>query len=192
MSDDLLIAKISHGFDHLDADGDGRLTEHDHVLMGQSVARALGHPAGSAEEQRIVGAYVAIWRELHLPYLPAGAQEMGRAEFLASTASLADDPEAAEATLGALARAFLAVADADGNGRVDADEFFAFQRGHFPQLRRSEADTAFAHLDRDGDGELSAAEFERAIVEYWTSRDPAAPGNWWAGSPQGAPDPTAS
>ncbi|MFC8722787.1 EF-hand domain-containing protein, partial [Kitasatospora sp. NPDC057198] len=122
--------------------------------------------------------------------LPAGAAAMGRAEFLASTASLADDPAAAAATLGALARAFLAVADADGSGRVDADEFFAFQRGHFPQLRRSDADAAFAHLDRDGDGALSAAEFESAIIEYWTSRDPAAPGNWWTGSPQGDPAPT--
>ncbi|WP_100834456.1 EF-hand domain-containing protein [Kitasatospora fiedleri] len=188
MSEDLLIAKISHGFDHLDADGDGRLTERDHVLMGQSVARSLGHPAGSPEEQRIVGAYVAIWRELHLPHLPAGAVAMGRADFLASTASLADDPEAAEAVLGALGRAFLAVADADGNGVVDADEFFAFQHGHFPQLRRSDADTAFAHLDRDGDGALSAEEFVTAIIEYWTSRDPDAPGNWWTGSPQGDPD----
>ncbi|QKW23849.1 EF-hand domain-containing protein [Kitasatospora sp. NA04385] len=190
MSDDLLIAKISHGFDHLDADGDGRLTEQDHVLMGRSVARSLGHPAGSAPEERIVGAYVAIWRELHLPHLPAGAEAIDRAQFLASTASLADDPGAAVATLGALARAFLAVADTDGNGEVDADEFFAFQRGHFPQLRRADADTAFAHLDRNGDGALSAEEFESAIIEYWTSRDPAAPGNWWTGSPQGDPAPT--
>lgn len=189
MSDDLLIAKISHGFDHLDADGDGRLTERDHVLMGQSVARSLGHPDGSVEEQRIVDAYVAIWRDLHLPHLPAGAKAVHRAEFIESTRSLADDPKTAEATLGALARAFLAVADADGNGRVDADEFFLFQRGHFPQLRRSDADTAFAHLDRDGDGTLSAEEFVTAILEYWTSRDPDAPGNWWTGSPQGDPDP---
>nr|WP_202523404.1 EF-hand domain-containing protein [Kitasatospora sp. SID7827] len=186
----MLIAKISHGFDHLDADGDGQLTERDHVLMGQSVARSLGHPSGSAEEARIVDAYVAIWRELHLPHLPTGSVSMRRADFLASTASLADDPKAAEATLGALARAFLAVVDPDGDGRVHADEFFLFQRGHFPQLRRSDADTAFAHLDRDDDGTLDPDEFVSAMIEYWTSRDPEAPGNWWTGSPQGDPDPT--
>jgi len=190
VSEDLLIAKISHGFDHLDADGDGLLTEQDHVLMGQSVARSLGHPAGSPQERRIVDGYLAIWREVHLPQLPGGAQAMGRAQFLESTAALADDPAAAEAVLGGLARAFLAVADADGDGRVDADEFFLFQRGHFPQLRRVDADAAFAHLDRDGDGTLSPQEFVSAIVEYWSSRDPQAPGNWWTGSPQGNPDPT--
>ncbi|MFF0294602.1 EF-hand domain-containing protein [Kitasatospora sp. NPDC004614] len=190
MSEDLLIAKIAHGFDHLDADGDGLLTEQDHVLMGRSVARSLGHPAGSPQEQRIMDAYLAIWREVHLPQLPAGVRAIGRAQFLESTAALADDPAAAEAVLGGLARAFLAIADADGDGRLDADEFFAFQHGHFPQLRRIDADSAFAHLDRDGDGALSAEEFVTAIVEYWSSRDPEAPGNWWTGSPQGHPDPT--
>ncbi|KDN88038.1 EF-hand domain-containing protein [Kitasatospora cheerisanensis] len=190
MSEDLLIAKISHGFDHLDADGDGLLTEQDHVLMGRSVARSLGHPADSEAESRIVEAYLAIWREVHLPQLPEGAKAISRAQFLESTAALADDPAAADAVLGGLGRAYLAVADADGNGEVDADEFFAFQRGHFPHLRRIDADTAFAHLDRDGDGALSPEEFVTAIVEYWSSRDPQAPGNWWTGSPQGNPDPT--
>ena len=38
-------------------------------------------------------------------------------------------------------------------------------------------------LDLDGDGTLSADEFTNAIIEYWTSRDPEAPGNWWTGKP---------
>jgi Ca2+-binding EF-hand superfamily protein len=181
MSDDLLTAKIAHGFDQLDADGDGRLTEADHVRMGESVARSLGHKEGSPAETRIVAAYTAIWRELHLPQLPAGEPALGRAEFMAGTAALADDPVAARAVLGQLAEAFLEVADTDGSGTVEPVEFFTFQRGHFPGLTREQADTAFAHLDRDGDGHLSAVEFIAGIVEYWTSRDPAAPGNWWTG-----------
>ncbi|MFE0461623.1 EF-hand domain-containing protein [Kitasatospora sp. NPDC058965] len=187
MSDELLTAKIAHGFDHLDADGDGRLTEADHVLMGESVARSLGHKVGSPAEARIVAAYTAIWRDVHLPHLPAGQQTLGRAEFMASTVTLADDPVAARAVLGQLAEAFLEVADTDSSGTVDADEFFTFQRAHFPALTRAEADTAFAHLDRDGDGRLSAGEFIAAIVEYWTSRDPGAPGNWWTGRDFGQP-----
>ncbi|BFV56433.1 hypothetical protein KCMC57_up15370 [Kitasatospora sp. CMC57] len=183
MSDDLLIAKIGYGFDHLDADGDGRLTEQDHVLMGRASARSLGHGEGSAEEAGIVAAYVAVWRDLHLPTLPPGSDAISRAEFIASTATLADDPAAAQATVGALAKAFLSIADADGDGRVDRDEFFAFQRAHFPGLDRAAADTAFRHLDRDGNGTLSAEEFITTTIEYWSSRDPQAPGNWWAGNP---------
>src|SRR5438445_9959971 len=55
---DLLTAKISYGFDHLDADGDGQLTEDDHVLMGQRVAASLGHASGSPAEQQIIDAYL--------------------------------------------------------------------------------------------------------------------------------------
>jgi Ca2+-binding EF-hand superfamily protein len=183
VSEELLIAKIHRGFAHLDADGDGALTEYDHVLMGESVARSLGHPHGSDAEAAIVAAYRTIWRDLHQPYLPPGAIAVTREGFVESTLSLADDPAAARATVGALAEAFLAIADTDSSGTVDAEEFFLFQRGHFPALSRADADEAFRHLDRDGDGSLSAEEFVDAIIEYWTSRDPAAPGNWWTGRP---------
>ncbi|MFD0329883.1 hypothetical protein ACFQZC_21005 [Streptacidiphilus monticola] len=54
-------------------------------------------------------------------------------------------------------------------------------------MTRESADEAFAHLDTDGDGRLSAEEFVTAIIEFWTSRDPDAPGNWWTGKPVFAP-----
>ncbi|WP_223244589.1 EF-hand domain-containing protein [Streptomyces sp. CBMA156] len=178
--DDLLTTKIALGFDQLDADGDGRLTERDHVLMGESSARALGHSPGSEAERRIIDAYVGIWRDLHQPTV-GGADAISRDEFIASTLTLADDQEAAAATVGRLAEIFLSVADANGDGTVDPDEFQAFHHAHFPHLGRARADTAFRHLDRNGDGTLSHDEFVGAIVEYWTSRDPEAPGNWWTG-----------
>ncbi len=42
---------------------------------------------------------------------------------------------------------------------------------------------AFSHLDGDGDGLLSAEEFTRAVIEFWSSTDPNAPGNWLMGRP---------
>ncbi|MFF4380962.1 EF-hand domain-containing protein [Kitasatospora sp. NPDC001547] len=180
MSDDLLTTKIALGFDHLDADGDGLLTEYDHVLMGRACAEVLGHARGSDAERSMIAAYVGIWRDLHLPHA-GSAQEITRDDFIASTLTLADDPRAAAATIGRLAEVFLSVADADGDGTVDAEEFRAFHRAHFPRLDRDRVDVAFGHLDRDGDGTLSREEFVGAVLEYWTSRDPQAPGNWWTG-----------
>ncbi|MFE9747011.1 EF-hand domain-containing protein [Saccharothrix saharensis] len=180
---DLLKAKINRGFAHLDVDGDGLLTEQDHVLMGRRAAEALGHAPDSPEEQRIVDAYLRIWHDLHLPHIPGGGTAISREQFLESTGSLADDPEAARASVGALAKAFLAIADIDADGRVTPDEYLVFQRGHFPGLTEAEAAEAFEHLDGDGDGHLTPEEFINACVEFWSSSDPESPGNWWMGRP---------
>ncbi|QQQ80523.1 EF-hand domain-containing protein [Saccharothrix sp. 6-C] len=179
----MLKAKINHGFTRLDADGDGLLTEQDHVLMGKRAAAALGHDPDSPQEQRIVDAYLRIWHELHLPHIPGGGTSISREQFVASTGSLADDPDAARSSVGAVAEAFLGIADLDADGRVSPDEYLAFQRGHFPDLTEAEAAEAFGHLDVDGDGYLTAEEFTRATVEFWSSTDPDAPGNWWMGRP---------
>ncbi|OLR93371.1 EF-hand domain-containing protein [Actinokineospora bangkokensis] len=181
---ELLTRKINRGFDHLDADGDGVLGEQDHVLMGQRVARALGHAEGSAQEGRIVDGYLRIWREVHLPHVPEGSSGIAKEAFVEATASLADDPGTARAALGGLALAFLEVADVDQDGRISPQEFLAYQRGHFPGLTEADAATAFSHLDVDGDGHLSPDEFVNATVDYWTSSDPDAPGNWWMGDPR--------
>ncbi|MGM1059458.1 EF-hand domain-containing protein [Saccharothrix sp. Mg75] len=180
---DLLKAKIEHGFSHLDVDGDGLLTEQDHVLMGRRTAEALGHAPGSPQEQRIVDAYLRIWHDLHLPHIPDGGVAISREQFVGSTGSLSDDPEGARAGVGALAEAFLSIADTDVDGRVSPVEYAAFLRGHFPGLTEAEVAEAFAHLDTDDDGHLTAEEFTRACVEFWSSTDPDAPGNWWMGRP---------
>ncbi|MFF6793704.1 EF-hand domain-containing protein [Streptomyces filamentosus] len=178
---EFLTAKIEQGFDQLDVDGSGVLTEEDHVEMGRRVASSLGHAEGSPEEERIIGAYTAIWREVHLPFLPAGSRGIPKDRFVASTRTLADDPEAARAALGGIAETYLQIADLDKDGRISPAEFLAFQRGHFPGLTEESAAEAFGHLDTDGDGVLSPDEFTSAVIEFWTSSDPAATGNWWMG-----------
>ncbi|MFD6372752.1 EF-hand domain-containing protein [Streptomyces roseolus] len=180
---DFLTAKIERGFDQLDVNGNGVLTEDDHVVMGRRVASSLGHAEDSPEARRIVDAYLGIWREVHQPFLPAGEDGIPRERFVASTRALADSPDVAEATLGRIAETYLRIADIDQDGRVSPAEFLAFQRGHFPGFTEEDAAEAFRHLDTDGDGTLSPAEFTSAVVEFWTSPDPEAAGNWWMGQP---------
>jgi hypothetical protein len=153
-----LITKISHGLDHLDADGDGQLTEHDHVLMGQRVAASLGHASESPAEQQIIDVYLRIWRELHLPHIPGGGTAISQEQFLTSAHMLAGNSAAAQATVGAVAEAFLAIADIDHDGQVGPAELLAFQRGHFPNLTETDA--------VDGDDLLSTKELTRAVIEF--------------------------
>ncbi|MEU7295205.1 EF-hand domain-containing protein [Streptomyces exfoliatus] len=184
---DFLTVKIERGFDHLDVDGSGTLTEDDHVEMGRRVALSLGHAEGSPEAERITAAYTGIWRKVHLPFLPAGSQGIPKDRFVASTRALAENPETARTVLGGLADTYLAIADINRDGQIDPAEFLAFQRGHFPRFTEEEAAEAFARLDTDGNGMLSPEEFTNAVIEFWSSSDPDAVGNWWMGRPSFSP-----
>lgn len=184
MPADMLTAKIEFGFDQLTARSGGVLDGPSHVAMGRRAAAAIGYALGSQDEARMIEAYLNVWRSVHLPHLPAGSRGLTKAEFVHSNLVLSDGTEAErEATLGALADTFFGLADVDRDERVDREEFWAFQHGHFPELTRAALSEAFDHLDTDHDGYLSRRQFTSAIVEYWTSRDPDAPGNWWLGRP---------
>jgi hypothetical protein len=178
----MLTAKIEFGFDQLTARSGGVLDGPSHVAMGRRAAAAIGYALGSEEEARMIEAYLNVWRLMHLPHLPAGSRGLTREEFVRSNLALADgSPADREAILGALADTFFELADVDGDGRVNREEFWAFQHGHFPELTRAALSEAFDYLDTDRDGYLSRVQFTTAIVEFWTSRDPNAPGNWWLG-----------
>lgn len=184
MPADMLTAKIEFGFDQLTARSGGVLDGPSHVAMGRRAAAAIGYALGSEEEARMIEAYLNVWRLMHLPHLPAGSRGLTREEFVRSNLALADGtPADREAILGALADTFFCLADVDGDGRVNREEFWAFQHGHFPELTRAVLSEAFDYLDTDRDGYLSRTQFTTSIVEYWTSRDPDAPGNWWLGRP---------
>ncbi|OEJ93880.1 EF-hand domain-containing protein [Streptomyces thermolilacinus] len=180
---EFITAKIHTGFGHLDRDGDGALTEADHHLMGRSVARGLGYPEDSPEERAVIDAYLRIWHEVHVPMDTDGDGRISREEFVASTSALAGDAERADAALGGLADRIVDIADRDGDDRIRVDEYTAFIRGQAPGLSETEVHEAFRHLDLDGDGTLTRAELRRAVIDYFTSADLDAPGNWYFGTP---------
>lgn len=184
MPTDILTAKIEYGFDQLTTRSGGVLDGPSHVAMGRRAAAAIGYALGSADEARMIAAYLNVWRELHLPQVPAGSRGLEKEEFVRSLLALAaGDPAVSEATLGALGETFFELADTDKDERVGRSEFWAFQHGHFPELTRATLDEAFDHLDTDHDGYLFRKQFTSVVVEYWTSSDPDAPGNWWLGRP---------
>ncbi|NUT99760.1 MAG: EF-hand domain-containing protein [Saccharothrix sp.] len=182
MSTSFLDRKIRQGFDRLDSDRDGRLTWHDHVVMGERTAAALGHEPGSAAEHALIEAYCRVWERVHRPHDHDGDGSVTRDEFVAAVATAAGRAGA----LADMAAAVFEVADTDHDGRIGFPEYLAFLRGHQPDVPQDEVAEAFTHLDRDGDGSVERAEVATAIVEYWTSADPAAPGNWFYGRPPSA------
>ncbi len=165
--------KIRAGFAHLDADCDGFLTEDDHIMMGQRAAAALGYPAGSRAEQHMIEAFCKIWRTTHQPVAIEG--KVSEEEFLTSILG------AGPAVYEELANTLFTIADRSGNGRIDLGEYLAFVQAHAPDVSEAEGIEAFSHLDLDNDGHITRDELVRAIVEFWTSDNPNAVGNWYMG-----------
>ncbi|WP_067488831.1 EF-hand domain-containing protein [Actinomadura hibisca] len=181
--DPFVAAKIEASFGWLDSDGDGAFTEDDHVEMGRRAAASLGHPPGGPGEREMIEAYVRIWRRLHAPMDADGDGRITRAEFIAATGAVVNDPELARHTLGALADSVMQVADRDGSGTIDLAEYTAFVHGHAPGLPDDDIRSAFERLDRDGDGAIDHGELTCCVLDYYTSPDPTAPGNWLFGPP---------
>ncbi|MGW6686867.1 hypothetical protein [Streptomyces sp. NPDC054961] len=80
-------------------------------------------------------------------------------------------------TLHAGASAWLALTDVDDDGLIGLDEYLRLSQaiGGVPAQRMEEA---FRRLDRDGDGggTWDPAEIDAAVVGFFTSEDPNAPG----------------
>jgi Ca2+-binding EF-hand superfamily protein len=79
-----------------------------------------------------------------------------------------------------LAKATLELCNTDGDGQISREELRRVQRSL--RMNPTDQDLAFTALDRDGDGLISLEELVQGIDEFYTSADPAAPGNLVFGS----------
>ncbi|GAA2294793.1 EF-hand domain-containing protein [Streptomyces kunmingensis] len=179
---DFLMAKMDHAFDLLDADGDGVLTEADHVLMGRRSAKELNHAPGSPMEKALIDAYRSAWHQAHAHNADSEGR-VTREVYVGSVSALFADAALTDQVCDAVLESVMGVADVEGVGEIDPDAYRAFVLGQSPALTRGEVDESFRQIDRDGAGVISKTALKQAVVEYFTSSDPHAPGNWLFGRP---------
>jgi Ca2+-binding EF-hand superfamily protein len=94
-------------------------------------------------------------------------------EFVAGLSSL--DPEA----FGATGPILFDVFDPSGDGLISPAEYRGLASIY--GVDAAQADESFARIDLDGDGHVTREEFGVLFVEYLTSDDEGAPGNWLYG-----------
>jgi Ca2+-binding EF-hand superfamily protein len=104
-----------------------------------------------------------------------GDSAISREEFVAAAGPGIGDGPSFEAAVRAVARTLLQVADADGNGVLDAGEYIRLAAVY--GARPAEARRAFGRLDQDRNGVLDTAELTSAISQFFASRDPRARGS---------------
>ncbi|MEV4169060.1 EF-hand domain-containing protein [Nonomuraea sp. NPDC049709] len=143
-------------FNDLDADGDGFLTRYDYLALAQRRLEQTGVRADTPEGGAVVDAFLNAW-DTHARALDTDRDgRISRQEYVRSFETLVRTG-ALEAVLAPISRATFTVADRDGDGWIDAEEFGSLWNRPGTDLK-----AVFARADADGDGRISFEEYARA------------------------------
>lgn len=166
---------LQRRFAVIDLDGNGVWQRADYEQLTRRLCRAFGHPADSAPARALAAGQRALFEAL-LAHMDAnGDQQISPEEFAGSIGRTRPDERAFDAAVEAAADGLIRVADQDGNAVLDVGEYvrLAGEYGADPGT----AARAFTQLDLDRNGVLDTAELSQAIRQFFTSPDPAVPGN---------------
>ncbi|MFK0202087.1 EF-hand domain-containing protein [Streptomyces lavendulae] len=108
-----------------------------------------------------------------------GDGQVSRTEFITAMGDSVTAPEHFESAVMAIADAVMDAADTNADGVLSREEYVALYEvlGVSPE----QSAPAFDRLDLDGDGVISHHEYRTAIVDFYLSANPNAPGNYLLG-----------
>ena len=172
--------KLAHLFQWHDQNHDGYLEQADLVNIVNRFTALRGWASDGPEHQQMLPQFLAVWQTLRQVADSNRDDRVSLDEWLVTFQDhFLSTPEGYKAYIDGTANLVRAVADVDGDGALSHDEYGLFFQGYGVDV--SHLDTVFAHLDTDGDGVLDVGEVQQRITEFFTSDDPAAPGNWLVG-----------
>ncbi|MEU9036381.1 EF-hand domain-containing protein [Streptomyces sp. NPDC048352] len=166
MSESQLRAKYVRRFHTLDSAGDGYLDQAEVQERAQRFLGAMGEPATTPRGMAVKKGAAAFWEQLAKL---AGVQSEDRLDEEAFVGALLRARELG--TIGDLVgpsvEAHVTLVDSDGDGSVSLDEFLRSQSAL--GLPERDSRRAFEQLDLDGDGLLDVEEWQRAVIDFYTS-----------------------
>ena len=167
--------KLKGMFAAFDADGDGYLREEDFSALTTRWSRLPGVAPGTELSARVETLLMGWWTALLETGDANGDGTVDLGEVLLLVDKLPTMAEVVTATADTL---FEAV-DANGDGRISPEE----HRRLVETWNGQPVDMTgiFQLLDQNNDGHLSRAGFAQLWQQFWTSDDPAEPGNWLCG-----------
>ncbi|MFG1807570.1 EF-hand domain-containing protein [Streptomyces sp. NPDC049040] len=168
--------KYRQWFRGADVDGDGKITRHDVLLMGERYIAARGDAARSATAGRLTEELGAFWTHVIAPMDRDGDGRVDLREMTDGFRRALTDPDLYAQQIQLVADCFFDLVDLDGNGKIDQSEFEQIF-GLAGNLPFEECAPVFAALDLDGSGTLDRAEFHQALAEFFYGNDPEAPAN---------------
>ncbi|WP_018349306.1 patatin-like phospholipase family protein [Longispora albida] len=170
-----LSAKLHRHFELFDHDDDDLITAADYRAVADHIASAFGHAPEGAVANRLRASFTAWWIALCQAAGQNGHNGIGRPAFDRALFALASDPDAYDGYLYPAIDAVLAAADTDGDRLLNHTEAVRMLRAF--GVPPAQARTAALRLDTNGDGVLALDELAEAFHDYYTSDEPARPGN---------------
>ncbi|MFD3675644.1 EF-hand domain-containing protein [Streptomyces sp. NPDC058613] len=180
MVSDTLTRKLDLTFRHLDANGDGVISDDDAAGLVTRMLTAFGESETSPKGSALVSSMQSYWEFLLSHADTNGDGVVDPAEFrTAMVKAYVKNDKGYQQAFAPVAAATVHLADVDNSGAVSLEEFELVQKAFNNPVENTRE--GFAKLDRNGDGKLSVEEYLLAIREFYTSDDPDATGNWLFG-----------
>ncbi|ANZ34757.1 hypothetical protein BBK82_00350 [Lentzea guizhouensis] len=168
--------RIDSTFAHYDVNGNGFIELADVYALAERLLRAFGEPAASERGRELVEAYDRFWEMLAAHCDTDRDGQVSPEEYREAMDTMFVTGGPIEADFLEVVQELLDIADTNSDGRVDAREFAVLLKAR--GLGDEECGVAFAHLDTDGDGALSVAEYVAAVRDYYTNPAEDTPGSW--------------
>lgn len=179
-ADNVLDRKLDRVFGMLDFNRDGILGPEDLDTVAHQLGAAFGLRDDDPKVIRLRQAFGRLWPDVSRTAAD-GDGLITNDEYRASMrASAVEDRDGFLDRFATMTAAWLDIADTDADGLVSRDEYTAMFVATVDAAPEA-LETAFAQLDRNGDGFLNTEEIRIAVEEFYTSEDPESRGNWLLG-----------
>jgi Ca2+-binding EF-hand superfamily protein len=179
MISDFRKSKLERAFKRMDRNGDGVIERADCEQIARDIAAKLGWSDSSSDLEELITVFRMLWGSYWLPGDGDGDGKLSFEEYLAHQETLHAGDDAYDTFARTVGEPLWQALDIDPDGQVTANEFALFLGAQ--GVDEEAAKAAFAKLDSDGDGRLSREEFGRHHWAYFSSDDPADPGNSFFG-----------
>jgi EF hand len=171
--------KFAEHFDLHDLDLDGFIEWSDYETFATDLADGLIPVARVADRNALMDVFWRWWDRLCHAADNDHDGRISKEEYVTAMEAGLLDTDADVRTVLGLADIVLKALDTTGDGRLTADEYARL----FDAIGvdREVSVPAFQQLDRDNDGIIGREEWRAAVIEFFLSADPDAPGNWLLG-----------
>jgi Ca2+-binding EF-hand superfamily protein len=167
MLSDLRRRKFTLYFQALDENRNGVLELRDVRALVDNLAAIRGISRGSPAHTSLAQGYLRVF---------STNSRLNLEEFLDVCDALMHPSPALDEAMVESSDILFDIIDADGDGRLNLDEYTSFLRAH--HLPEDGAAATFRRLDLDGDGYVTRAEYHALARDFFFGEDPGATGNW--------------